>query len=36
LPLFYHHFAPDIAGVATWVATFLAYNLVSCRRFSGR
>ena len=28
------HFPPDIAGVATWVATFFVVFLVSCHRFS--
>jgi predicted DCC family thiol-disulfide oxidoreductase YuxK len=31
---FSRHFPPDIAGVATGVATFLAFALISCLRFS--
>jgi len=32
---FYRHFPPNIAGVATWVATFFAFVLAFRMRFSG-
>ena len=34
LSALYRHFPPAIAGVATWVAIFLARALVSCRHCS--